>query len=512
MERWRSGGEGSSDVRPDAEGPAAERPCAEGPRDQGTVKLELTQKLQQQQILAPQMILSMDILLLSNVELENRIQEEFTANPALEIVERKPEPAETPAGPPSAPAGQSDIERQEAEVFAQLDAFQSLPAFGNYEVRQRRSSGGDDDRFEALANVAGKPTGLREYLIQQVHLMKLPPGVVEAAENIINNLDARGYLLSTPEEIQASLPDCPPEDFRKALEAVRGLDPPGVGARDLRECLILQLERDRQEYTLEVQIIRNHLEDLRQNKLPKIARDLGRTVEEIKEAREIIASLKPAPGSRYEHSVTVHIQPEVVVEKVEGKFDVKVDDDCIPQLNISESCRHLLRQARGDPAVLKFIRKKIESAQWLIQAVRQRQRTIYDIARAIVDYQKDFMENGPTRLRAMKMQTIADLIGVHISTISRAIKGKYVQTPWGTFAMRFLFTGGVERSDGQLESRRNIYREIGELIESEDKVKPLSDSDIARVLRERGLDIARRTVTKYREQERIPSSRLRKQF
>jgi len=476
------------------------------------VKLELTQKLQQQQILAPQMILSMEILLLTNPELENRIQEELMSNPALEIVEPHPETAEPPAPAPPA-VSQSEIERQEAEVFAQLEAFQNLPSFASYESRARRPAQESDDKFEALANVAGKPEGLGQYLIQQIHLMNLPPPVVEIAENIINNLDSRGYLLFPAEEIKSSLgPDCSEDNFRRALEAVRGLDPPGVGARDLQHCLILQLERDGHEYALEMAIIRNHLEDLGRNKLPKIARDLGRTMEEIKEALEIITALRPAPGRFYEHPPTLRVLPEVVVEKVEGKFEVKVDEESLPQLNISESCRQLLRQARGDPEVVKFIRKRIEGAQWLIQAIRQRQRTIYDIAKAIVEYQKDFMENGPTCLRAMKMQTIADLIGVHISTISRAIKGKYVQTPWGTFELRYFFTGGVERSDGQLESRRNIYREIGDLIQNEDKSQPLSDSDITRILRGRGLDIARRTVTKYREQERIPSSRLRKQF
>ncbi len=475
------------------------------------MKLELTQKLQQQQILAPQMILSMDILLLTNLELENRIQEEFTSNPALEIVERRAEPQE-PQTPvlPGSPVP-SDLARQEAEIFAQLEAFQSLPAFGGSFDRPVRSRQDGEDRFDALSNVASKPDGLREYLIQQIHLLDLPPEVIAIAENIINNLDHRGYLLSPSEEILLSL-EVKEEDFQRAFSAVRSLDPAGVGATDLKDCLILQLERDRQEYSLETEIIRNHLEDLRQNKIPKIAKDLGKTVEEIKEAREIIGLLQPAPGSRYEYSPSLHVKPEVVVEKVEGKFEVKVDDESLPNLNISESCRNLLRESRGDPSVVKFIRRKIESAQWLIQAIRQRQRTIYDIAKAIIDYQSDFMENGPTRLRAMKMQTIADMIGVHISTISRAIKGKYMQTPWGTYEMRYLFTGGVERADGQLESRRNIYREIGELIASEDKANPLSDTDLARLLRDRGLDIARRTVTKYREQEGIPSSRLRKEF
>ncbi len=475
------------------------------------MKLELTQRLRQEQILAPQMILSMDILLLTNMELETRIQDEFMSNPALELLESEPEKLDA-APPPPVDAG--GLAQQEAEVFAKLESFQNLPAFSGFEPRSRRNGSSDhDDKLEALQNIAGKPDGLREHLIQQLHLMGLPPRTTGVAEEIVNNLDSRGYLLFPAEEIRASLgSEVSDGEFREALAAVRSLDPPGVGAEDLKQCLVLQLLRDHQDYALEIDIIHHHLEDLRQNKLPKIARDLGRTVEEIKQAIEIITALKPLPGSAYNQERVVRVRPEVVVEKAEGRFEVTVNDESIPQIKISESCRQLLKEARGDPKVVQFIKKKIESAQWLIQAVRQRQRTISDIAKSIVDYQTDFMENGPTRLRAMKMQTIADRVGVHISTISRAIKGKYIQTPWGTFEMRHFFTGGVERSDGVLESRRNIYREIGELIEAEDKRKPLSDSTLTRILRERGLDIARRTVTKYREKEGIPSSRLRKKF
>jgi RNA polymerase sigma-54 factor len=475
------------------------------------MKLELTQRLRQEQILAPQMILSMDILLLTNTELEARLQDEFISNPALEIAEPQHE-AEAEASHPAPSGDASDLARTQAEVFSQLETFQNLPSL-SYESRRSRSSGDGDDKLEALANAPGKPDGLPEHLIQQIHLLDVPRPLADAAEFIVHNLDSRGYLLFPPEEIAKSLePEVSPEEFRKALEVVRGLDPAGVGARDLQECLILQLSRDHQDYALEMQIINHHLEDLRQNKLPKIARDLGRTVEQIKDAVDLIGALDPFPGNAYDHEPVRHIRPEVVVEKVEGRLEVRVEDGSLPEIRISESCRQLLKESRGNPEVLSFLRKKIESAQWLVQAVRQRQRTIHDIARTLVEYQADFMEHGVEHIKAMKMQTIADLVGVHISTISRAIKGKYMQTPWGTFEMRYFFTGGVERTDGVMESRRNIYREISALIESEDKRKPLSDTALTRLLRQRGLDIARRTVTKYREQEKIPPSRMRKEY
>jgi RNA polymerase sigma-54 factor len=469
------------------------------------MKLELTQKLQQQQILAPQMILSMDILLLTVPELEQRIEKEFSENPALEIADQ-PEHAEE--APPPAPAATA------AEVN---DLFQKLDSFQGYQPQEgrswKRAAGGDDERLSMLQNAEGKPAGLKDLLCQQARLIGLEEKVVDIAEEIINNLDHRGYLLSPAEEIFTTIQNgCAREDFDRALAAVRSLEPAGVGAEDLKQCLLLQLERDRQEYPLETQIILKHLDDLRENRLPKIAKELGATMEDIKEAIDIIALLDPLPGSRYESTPTIYIRPDVIVEKVDGRLEIRVENGSLPQLNISESCRKLLRESRGNPEVTSFVRKKIESAQWLIQAVRQRQRTIYDIAVAMVEYQRDFMEKGPEHLRAMKMQTIADLVRVHISTISRAIKGKYMQTPWGIHEMRFFFTGGVENSQGELQSRRNVYRRIGEIIEREDKRRPYSDSDIARILREGGLDIARRTVTKYREQERIPSSRLRKSY
>ena len=217
------------------------------------------------------------------------------------------------------------------------------------------------------------------------------------------------------------------------------------------------------------------------------------------------------PGTQYESEATIYVRPDVIVE-VHGddKIDVRIESSGLPKLNVSESCKDLLKRSRKNSEVQHFVRRKIESAQWLIQAIQQRQRTLQDISVTVVDFQRKFMLKGTEHLRAMKMQTIADIVGVHISTVSRAIKGKYIQTPWGTFEMRYFFTGGVGNADGEVESRRNIYRKIRDIIENEDKSRPYSDSAIAKLLQEKGLSIARRTVTKYREQEKIPSSRLRK--
>jgi RNA polymerase sigma-54 factor len=479
------------------------------------MNIELVQQLKQQQILAPQMILSMDILLLTHQELATRIEKEFMENPALEISEPQaddPVEGSPPAAAVAPDAAAPDASRSVIEEIARLENFRHFDPLAEF---RRRPSGGEDfDKQEALQNLEGHPPGLRECLVEQLQLLDLAADVREAAEFLVNELDDRGYLLHPAASLRQELRESgmPEAVFDQALATLRSLDPAGVGAENLEDCLRLQLLRDGQDYPVELAILERHLDDLRQNKIPKIAKDLGKTVEEIKDALEILAMLDPYPGRDFDTAPRHYIQPDVVVEEESGDFKVTVHDQDIPSLQVSDTCKSLLSQHRKDREIASFLRKKIDSAQWLIQAVKQRRQTIRDIAACIVKYQIEFMRHGPSCLRAMKMQTIADLVGVHISTISRAIKGKYMQTPVGLFEMKYFFTGGVERADGEVESRRIVYQHIAELIKNEDKRRPLSDTAIARMLRSKGLDIARRTVTKYRDQEKIPPSRLRKAY
>jgi RNA polymerase sigma-54 factor len=378
---------------------------------------------------------------------------------------------------------------------------------------QKSSTHSSDAKHAALQNTPDKPAGLKESLTEQLRLRNIPDRIREIGEDIISSLDSRGYLGCEPEELGDWIEGMPATaEVRQAFDAVRGLEPAGVGATDLQDCLLLQLQRDGQDYHLEETIIRNHLQDLSQNKLPRLARRLGCPVEDIKEAAEIISSLDPMPGRRMQAEETVYIRPDVLVEELDGDLEISVLDYSLPQLEISRSCRTALRNAEGDRRASSFLRKKIESAKWLIQALEQRQRTIKDIAVAIVEFQRDFMLEGPEHIKALKMQTIADTVGVHLSTISRAIKGKYIETPSGIYELRYFFTGGVDNADGEIESRRNVSRRIGELIDGENKKKPYSDTALARLLQDEGLRIARRTVTKYREQADIPASRLRRSY
>jgi len=462
------------------------------------MQLALTQKLEQQTVAIPQMILSMKILQLASQDLEARIDRELEENPALEVRERVPEEADSA---PADPRGEDD-------VFTKLQAFETMERA----IPRRRSAASASDRLQALENTPAPPPDLRSHLREQLCWLDLDPEVESLVREIIESIDPRGYLAAPPEELRALVSQAPAHRFDEALEVVRSLDPPGVGARDLRDCLLLQLRRDRQPYPIETAIIESHLDDLSENRLPKIAKDLGRSLAEVKEAVDTIRSLSPIPGAGFSSETVPHVRPDVVVEPTEKGFAIRLEDDRLPPLSVSENCRALLAAGSGDREVVQFVRRKIEAAQWLIQAVEQRQRTLRDIAEALLDHQREFMEKGPDHIAVLTMQTIADRAGVHISTVSRAIKGKWIQTPWGVFPLRYFFTGGLDREDGSVESRRNVSREIEEIVRQENKRRPHSDTDIARILCEKGLRIARRTVTKYREERGIPPSRQRRQY
>ncbi len=302
-------------------------------------------------------------------------------------------------------------------------------------------------------------------------------------------------------------------EANEALALVKALDPPGVAARDLQECLLLQLQGFGDD-DLEWVLISKHLEDIKNNRLPKIAKETGSTIDEIKEALELIRGLTPFPGRVFSSDAeqTQYITPDVLVDKVEGRWEVRLEDSFIPRINVSEHYRRMLIEKKDDPKVRDWIKKKIDDANWLISAIAQRQDTLSKIAREIVKYQEGFLEAGVEALRPLKMQQIADRVGVHVSTVSRAIASKHIQTPRGIKPLKFFFTAGTARADGESESIVAIKKRVREIVGAEDKRCPLSDEEIAAKLKEAGLDIARRTVTKYRKQLKIPSSRQRREY
>ncbi|MBI4577162.1 MAG: RNA polymerase factor sigma-54 [Planctomycetes bacterium] len=301
-------------------------------------------------------------------------------------------------------------------------------------------------------------------------------------------------------------------DGGRALKLIQQLDPPGVGARNLQECLLLQIGRRNPRYRLERQLIENHLHDIEQNKIPKICKATAETLEIVQEAIAFIRHLNPRPGALYSNNEVMYVVPDVVVEEIDGRYEVRLENAYIPRIQISSHYRRMLLEEKGNPKIYEYVKKKIESAKWLIESIEQRQNTLFRIAREIVEYQRDFLDHGLGFLRPLKMQQIADRVGIHVSTVSRAVADKYMQTPRGIFAMKFFFTGGTINAEGEMEATIAVKERIREMLGNENRKAPLSDDEIADKLKGLGLNIARRTVTKYRRQLGIAASRQRREF
>ena len=299
----------------------------------------------------------------------------------------------------------------------------------------------------------------------------------------------------------------------EAVQVVRDLEPLGVGARDLRDCLLMQLDHLAFVRPLTRLLVERHLDDLAMNKLPKIAKETGASIEEVKESWEFVRThCNPHPGSEFDAETTTSVVPDVTVEEIDGQFVVKTHRGSVPELSISRVYRNLLTEAKNDPKVYEYLRRKIESAKWFIEAVHQRQSTIERVAKEIVQRQEGFLRHGVQHLKPMKMQDIADAVSVHISTVSRTVSGKYIQTPQGIFDMKRFFSSGTMSDTGNMVSQQAIKDTLKQIVDAEDKDSPLSDDQLVDELGKRGVHIARRTVTKYRKALGIESSTRRRHF
>ncbi|MBT6453290.1 MAG: RNA polymerase factor sigma-54 [Planctomycetes bacterium] len=461
------------------------------------MRLQLSGRLEQQQVLAPQLILSMDILQLGVADLEARIQQEFTENPALELVDPTPGEATT------ASTSSDEETRRLMEI---VDRWEK-PMTG--ERRQVGSSEASDAKHEALMNTADRPESLEAFLLRQLQLVDLDQSEKRACELVCGNLDEKGWFIGTCEDL-ALCSGVSVDAIEHALQRVRQLDPPGIGAVDLADCLLLQLGCD--EDAIEYRIISECLQDLLENSLPRIAQTLKVSLGDVQEACDLIRQLDPDPGSRFVDTSHLGIVPEITIDEVGDRFVARLSQDRLPDLRISPACTAILKEPEVKKEVVEYIRTRVEGAKWLIHAIDQRRRTLIDIAQAIVDRQQDFLRDGPSQIKALTMQEIADVTGVHISTVSRSSNGKYMQTSNGVIELRRLFTGGVAREDGKVESRESICEAIRDIVGAEDNNYPLSDTQLANKLTHSGVKIARRTVTKYRERAGIPQAKLRKRY
>ncbi len=370
----------------------------------------------------------------------------------------------------------------------------------------------DDERPSLEATYTRRPS-LAEHLTWQLQVTELDPRELEIARWIVGNIDDQGYLRSTSEEV-ARQAGADPADVEKVLRVVQSLDPAGVGARDLRECLLLQLDRLGGGESLARRVVDQHLDQLQKRDFRGLTRVMGVTIQEIAEATRVISALEPRPGRGFGGDDPVYISPDIYVYKVGDDFHVLLNEDGLPKLRISSVYREMLASsARGDGQkdTRAYVHEKVRSAMWLIKSIHQRQRTIYKVMQSIIQHQRDFFEHGVAHLKPLNLRDVADDIEMHESTVSRVTTNKYVHTPQGIFELKYFFNSSINRFDGEALASESVKEKIRKIIESEDPSRPMSDQRIAEMLKAANIDIARRTVTKYREAMNILSSTQRRE-
>ena len=496
------------------------------------MRLSLGQDLRQvqKQVLAPRMIQSMEILQLSILALQERIEQEMEENPVLELSEEESdiaieEETETEIEDRTAPDAPSEEERELVidETHSNEQDFERLMKMDEdwpdqFEERAHPSRGEVEEagerKLDAMANMVARPQSLQDYLHDQLGWFDLEPDLRAMADRIIYNLDTNGYLQGRLEDLLG--PDAKPEDLalaQRALAMVQKLDPPGIGARDLRECLLLQLVLGIPHYQELKTLISNHLEDLEHNRLPVIARRTKYSIELIQMVLEELRKLNPKPGADYNDAAVPPVTPDVFVEQDEdGQYRVRLEDGRTPTLFISPYYRKLFQSGEANEETREYIKRKINSAQWLIDSIEQRRSTLTKVAQAIVDYQHEFLNKGPESIEPLKMQQIADTVGVHVTTVSRAVDDKWIQTPRGIFPLKRFFCGGTTSADGEEVAWDIVRLKLQEIVDKEDKQRPLSDDQLVLELAAHGITVARRTVTKYRKAMGILSSRQRRDW
>jgi RNA polymerase sigma-54 factor len=480
------------------------------------LEVSLSQKLSLQLKLAPQIIQSIEILQLPALSLQELIETALGENEALERADDRPEPAE--AAPERDNGQQTEAEKELEAVADTLERLEKLETAADRDWqdfgRRRAPAGGEDPKLEAMNNTAADHASLHEHVHDQFVLLDPDDDARAIGRHIIFNLDENGFLPYPLEDILES-PELRSrytiEDLERVLKLVQGLEPRGVGARSLPEALLLQLNPEDPDCELKATLIRDHLVDLNKNKLPKVAREMDLTIPQVKKLVGEIARLDPRPGAKLGGDRNAYIHPDVLVQWIEGRYEITLEDDFFPRIRVSPQYKDLLSNT-DDPKVKDYVRKKLESAKWLVEAIQQRQNTLYRVCEEIFRVQRDYLDYGESHLRPLKMQEIADRVGIHVSTVSRAIADKWVQTPRGIVPLKYFFTGGAETSDGATMSRLSVKQKVKDIIADEDKRNPLSDEQVAETLKQEGLEIARRTVTKYRKALKIPSSRQRRQW
>ncbi len=495
------------------------------------ISLHQVQKLTQRLAMTPLMQQALHLLQLPTAELEQMVLEEATQNPFLEVTGEIDDEELAPGDQESVSAGESEVSQEDVESqsndeegeksvyskeetahFDDVDVEWESVYDDSYPIPSRSIVGCEGDEEERdLEDFVAAPQSLRDNLLFQVRLLPIGDKVRAIAEYIVQALDDDGYLRVPLDDIAKDL-RVPTEEVEKALSYVQTLEPPGIGARSLAECLEIQLRHRRVDDPLAYRLVREHLKDVMNKNVKKIAKDLKIDEEKVRELIGLISDLEPSPGRAYSTEAPHYIRPDIIVKKIDDDYYIYVDDGILSGLRISPRYKRVAEEAEKLPREedRKFVREKLKSAEWLIRNLERRKNTLLRVAQAILEHQRDFLDKGISHLKPLTLREVADVVGMHESTIARVTSGKYIETPRGTFDMKFFFSRGIQSDSGEDASNTTVKQLIADLIEKEDPSNPLSDQRIVEILKKKGINLARRTVAKYREQLGILPSRLRK--
>ncbi|RAL24482.1 RNA polymerase factor sigma-54 [Thermoflavimicrobium daqui] len=455
------------------------------------ISFDLVQEQRMKLLMTPELRQAIQLLQYSAVELEQYIQEQANENPLLEMISSYSDELEN-----------DEAWRQRAEKW--------LNYISGTNYYPKRSAVNNESDF-IMDMISSDSDSLYDMLIEQLSFLELDPITQKVCRFLIGNLDERGYLdidyKSVCKRFQIDL-----RTWSTCLEVLHSMDPAGVGARSLSECIVIQLKRKECPNLIAITIADDYLEDVAKGKLKKIAQELQVEVSEVQDAIDLIKECNPRPGGGYAVSKPEYIYPDVIVESVDGEFSIQLDDRYHSNIKLNTQYIQLIKQAGLEQSTTSYLKKWMQSALWLMKGLEQRRDTIYRVVEAIIEKQKDFFEKGVSFIRPLTLKQIGEEVGLHESTISRATQHKYMQTPHGVFPFRFFFPSGLSTDSGMDMSMKAVKRQLQRLIHQEDKTKPLSDQKLSRLLQDKGIHISRRTVAKYREEMGIPSSTVRKRY
>ncbi|MBW8035071.1 MAG: RNA polymerase factor sigma-54 [Planctomycetes bacterium] len=494
------------------------------------MKMSMTgqMRLEQRMKLAPRMIQSMEVLQLPLLALQEKIETELSSNPVLEVAEEETEDRTVSENNIAEDPNAETIEQKElivdeensgAEDFERLDSiqddfneyFDQAPPMPSYKARE-----GSDKKLEALQNTADTSLSLHEYLTDQWALVETDDKTRRAGALIIDYIDEKGFLSVRLEQLHnKDKHDFGIEHLQQAILLVQKLDPTGVGACDLKECLLIQMEQFPEDMSFEIKLISEHWKELLDNRLPQIAKKMKCSVDQLYLAIRRMSKLDTSPGLQIGRNENHPITADVIVRSnADGSgYAISLANTSMPNLQINDFYTTMVKDRNVNVETRDFLQKNIHSAQWLMDAIAQRRSTLLKVSTVIVEFQKDFFEKGKLFLKPLPMAKVADVVGIHIATVSRAVSGKYVQCPQGILPLRGFFSGGTKDTDGNLHSWDAIKEQLQQIVDAEDKSKPLNDDEIRDKLIESGLEkIARRTVAKYRKLLNIPAGRFRKKY